>query len=359
MLELEDIALLPTELNAGNTMQERFNFGVQDLEPSLPIFTSPMESIVGKENWKIWSDNGIKPIIPRTEDIKIRLEATNFIFAAFSKEEVKQYFLSSNRRSINSQFRVCIDSGNGHDNEILSIGKELRRIYGPQIILMGGNIGNPKTYIDYCRAEFDYVRVGLSSGSLVESDKFGFVYPMASLLIDINGTRATSGVGLKQTKIIADGGIKSHSDILKCIALGADYVMIGREFARLIEANGDIYREVFDNKTKQRILEIQDRSELTDISPESLRSMELVRVYKGNTTYETQAARDGYDDVDDWQLDSSKKKRPVDSRCDNVHVTSNLETWLRDMYECFNYGFIMTSSTDWKSFKNNVKHIHL
>lgn len=359
MLDLENIALLPTEINAGTTMVGKFNFAVPDVEPSLPIFTSPMDSVIGNNNWKVWSDNGIRPVMPRTEPIEVRLDACCVIFAAFSKEEVKQYFIMASRRSINSQFRICIDSGNGHDTEVLNIGRELRRLYGPQVLIMGGNIGNPKTYIDYCKADFDYVRVGLSSGSLVDSSKFGFTYPMASLLIDINGIKNTTGVALKQTKIIADGGIESHADILKCIALGADYVMIGREFAKLVEANGEIYREIFDNKIKQRILEAQEKSDLTDISPDSLKRMELIRIYKGNTSFETQALRDGMTDVDDWQQDSSKKKRPVDSRCDNVPVLSNLQTWLNDMYECFNYAFIMTSSVDWKSFKNNVKHIQL
>lgn len=359
MLELENISILPTTVNSGNLMQSKFNFGVQDIEPSLPIFTSPMEAVVGIENYKIWQDAGIRPILPRTVPIDVRLEASCYIFAAFSKEEVKQHFLMSNRRNINSMFRICIDSGNGHDSEVLSIGKELKRAYGPQVLLMGGNIGNPKTYIEYCKNEFDYVRVGLSSGSLVDSDKYGFSYPIPSLLIDINNLKATAAINLKQTKIIVDGGIRTHSDIIKCIALGADYVMIGREFARLVEANGNIYKEVFDNKTKSTILEIQDKNELISLTPESLRRMELVRIYKGNTSYETQAERAGFESVEDWQTDLKCKKKPVDSRCDNVNVVSNLKSWLEDMYECFNYAFIMTSSVDWRSFKNSAKYITL
>lgn len=360
LLDLDNITLLPTEINVGTVMRDqgKFNFAVADQEPSLPIFTSPMESVVGNGNWQVWSNNGIRPVLPRTESLEVRLEACNYIFAAFSKEEVKQNFLMVKRNS-NNQFRICIDSGNGHDTEVLSLGSELKRIYGPQAIIMGGNIGNPRTYIHYCKAGFDFVRVGISSGSLVEAEKFGFTYPMASLLIDINSTKTTAGIGIKQTKIIADGGIKSHADILKCLALGADYVMIGREFAQLVEANGEIYRQVMDNNTKQLVLEEQDKNELYDISPESLHRMELIRVYKGNTSFETQSQRDGFTDLDDWMQDSGKKKRPVDSRCDNVNVVSNLQTWLKDMYECFNNAFIMTSASDWRTFKNNVKHIAL
>ena len=356
LLELENIALIPTELNNGNSAQNKFNFGIQNIDgtPSLPIFTSPMEAVVGKDNWKVWQSNGIRPIIPRTESIETRLEACLGIFAAFSKEEVRQYFINS-RPSTAGVFRICIDSGNGHDTEVLSLGKELRSLYGPQVILMGANIANPKTYIDYCRQEFDFVRVGISSGSLVDSDKYGFHYPMASLLIDISRTKSTLGIGLKQTKIIADGGIGSHSDILKCLALGADFVMMGRQFARLVEANGDIYKEVFNSRTNSRELELQDKEKLSSVDSDSLRRMELVRVYTGNTSPETQARRAGFNNVNEWK----GKRKPVDSRCDNVNVVSNLSTWLSEMYECFNHAFIMTSSVDWRSFKNNAKYIQL
>lgn len=359
MLELDSISLLPTELNSGSGVIGKFNFAVQDFEPSLPIFTSPMEAVVGVKNWEVWQKNGIKPVIPRTEPLEVRLEACCYIFAAFSKEEIRTNFMLTNRRSINSVFRVCIDAGNGHDSEVLQLGKELKRIYGPQIITMGGNIGNPRTYVDYCRADFDYVRVGLSSGSLVDVDKYGFSYPMAQLLIDLDGVKKTAGVGLKETKIIADGGIRSHADILKCIALGADYVMIGREFAKLLEANGNIYKEVYDQQAKQRVLVEEDRSKLGgNVTPEALKRLELVRVYRGNTTNDIQAMRDGYTDSEAWK-NSGKKKRPVDSRCDNVNVVSTLGVWLSEMFECFSYGFIMTSSVDWKSFKNNAKYIKL
>jgi glutamate synthase domain-containing protein 2 len=42
-------------------------------------------------------------------------------------------------------------------------------------------------------------------------------------------------------KIVADGGMQNYSDIIKALALGADYVMVGSLFNKAIESCGDNY----------------------------------------------------------------------------------------------------------------------
>jgi len=46
-----------------------------------------------------------------------------------------------------------------------------------------------------------------------------------------------------EIKIIADGGIKNSGDVIKSLAAGADFVMIGNLFAGTTESAGKIYRE--------------------------------------------------------------------------------------------------------------------
>jgi isopentenyl diphosphate isomerase/L-lactate dehydrogenase-like FMN-dependent dehydrogenase len=48
---------------------------------------------------------------------------------------------------------------------------------------------------------------------------------MASLLDGISKIKG-------KTKIVADGGISGYSDAIKCLALGADYVMMGKVFTK-------------------------------------------------------------------------------------------------------------------------------
>jgi hypothetical protein len=53
LLDFIDIALIPAEKNSGVS---KYNFSVEDeldKSRSLPIFTSPMDSVVSESNWKV------------------------------------------------------------------------------------------------------------------------------------------------------------------------------------------------------------------------------------------------------------------------------------------------------------------
>ena len=356
LLELSDILLIPAAENNGWNKKVDYsivdNLEVTGMSKSLPIFTSPMEAIVGVNNWKTWQDNGIKTILPRTIPLDVRLEACTLIFSAFSIQEVKENFIDRDMRGSNSQYHISIDSGNGHDVSMFYLGSKLKQTYGNQIILMGGNIANPNTYMQYSTSGFDYVRVGISSGSLVDKNKYGFHYPMASLLGSISQIKKQRGSSLRDVKVIADGGIKSHSDILKAIAMGADYVMIGREFAKCIEASGTIYKRTV--KSDQDIIEeIKNPESLGSLNEVELKELDLIRQYFGNTTPEMQALRAGFSDMDSWNK-SNPRVKVTDSEWTWINVTTSLSNWVKDFKECTMYGFMMSNSSNWKEFKERV-----
>lgn len=357
--DLSDICLIPTVTNQGHIQQPNFNVidpnDQTGIPESLPIFTSPMEAVVGKENVKLFVDAGIKPVLPLVTDINVRLEYCQWIFCAFSIPEVKKHFIDTNKRGVNSQFHICIDAGNGHDANLLQMCGQLKRLYGSQVVLIGSNIGCPEVYTDCSRAGLDYVRVGIASGSLVDPDKYGFDYPMASLLEGIKQYKKTSGVGLpKQVKIIADGGIRTPSDIVKALALGADYVMIGREFARLVEAYGPVY---------QRNKKGSGDAEYNEIDPSTIQGMEgfkakingYQRQYHGNTSLETRAMVGGYKSKEEY-LKKAPKIRVRDTAWEWVEIDSNLEEWVEDFKRCAYYAFMMTGSTNWENFKKVARY---
>jgi hypothetical protein len=359
LYELEDIVLLPTQLNNGHP-GDKIEFRVKDaadltgMAVSFPIFTSPMESIVRGMNVEVFARQGIKPVLPGSESIDIRMKWCEYVFCAFSLQEVHNIFLQHPLQSQN-QFHICIDAGNGHDKEIFSTAQALRRTYGNQVLLMGGNVGLPEVYKDYSLAGFDYMRVGIASSSLADEQKYGFHYPMASLLNDIKTFKTGGpGKGLKPVKIIADGGLENQSDIIKAIACGADYVMIGRQFAHTVEAAGEIYkRESGQPETQINLGSIQgwDRERLI------AEGLNLYRPYSGNTTGEIRAKRGGFGSVSEWEASQTGILISDTSDKPNwILVDCSLEEWIDGFKECAYYAFMMTGSLSWSEFKKNARY---
>lgn len=195
----------------------------------LPIISAPMSCIFsdGKSFKDFWA-NGINCVIPRTFDTRERLKLMETVFCAFSlKEALDILELPVPPKSV--KYHVLIDMANGHMEEQIELGAKLKGKFGSSIVLMGGNIANPETYLLYEGAGFDFCRVGIGGGnSCLTSTNTGIHYPMASLISDIHDLKPK-----KYTcKVIADGGIENYSDVIKCLALGADYVMCGGIFAK-------------------------------------------------------------------------------------------------------------------------------
>lgn len=358
--ELGDVVLFPTQINNGHP-GDKVEFRVKDaaditgMAVSLPIFTSPMESIVRGINVETFARQGIKPVLPGSETIDIRMKWCEYVFCAFSLQEVHNIFLQRSPLQSQNQFHICIDAGNGHDKEIFSTAQALRRTYGNQVLLMGGNIALPEVYKDYSLAGFDYMRVGIASSSLADEQKYGFHYPMASLLNDIKTFKTGGpGKGLKPVKVIADGGLESQSDIIKAIACGADYVMIGRQFAHTVEAAGEIYkRESGQPEVQINLGSIQGWGRERLISE----GLNLYRSYYGNTTGEIRAKRGGFGSVSEWEASQTGILISDTSDKPNwILVDCSLEEWIDGFKECAYYAFMMTGSLNWSEFKKNIRY---
>jgi thiamine monophosphate synthase len=136
--------------------------------------------------------------------------------------------------------RVCIDIANGHMQRLMDAVIKAREKFDDQLILMVGNVANPHTYIELSRAGADFVRVGVGNGSgCSTSVHTGIGYPLASLIHDIHMEKENHS--MKFAKVVADGGIKKYADIIKVLALGADYVMCGGIFNKALESAGNTF----------------------------------------------------------------------------------------------------------------------
>jgi len=236
-----DVMVKPAILS---TIEHRAECNPFDENGMLPLFTAPMDSVVNINNFDLFEKNGIIPILPRTESFENRLKfAYEGKWAAFSLLEFENEFTVADAKSKLGvkTIRVLIDMANGHVARLYEAVRKAKGVYGGHIEIMVGNIANPETYRVCVESQVDYVRCSIGTGQgCITCSNTAIGYPIASLIseiAEIKNDYIWRGIDKKKlTKIVADGGIRNYSDIIKTLVLGADYVMIGSVFARMLES---------------------------------------------------------------------------------------------------------------------------
>ena len=202
----------------------------------LPLFTAPMDTVVDENNFEKFVDEMIYAILPRTVSFDVRVSySIKNRWAAYSLTEFEKTFCNeTNKLDESNGIKALIDIANGHMKKVLDLVRAAKNIYGNHITIMVGNIANPYTFVKLSNAGADYIRCGIGSGcGCLSTSNTGIHMPMASLIDEISTIKKDYHL---KAKIIADGGIRNYSDIIKAIALGADYVMVGSVFAKMLES---------------------------------------------------------------------------------------------------------------------------
>lgn len=247
--ELSDVSIIQTPISPIRHRSECNPYRIIAGREMYPVIVSPMASVTNEHNYKKWLDNKFMCVVPRSVDINTRLSLVNEVFTSFSLDEAENALLSgkvieSMMDNNDKKMYVCIDLAQGTMSALYEACKNLKKIYSDRIEIMTGNIATPDAYAFYVDAEIDYVRCFIGSGSRCTSAaNGGTYYPRATLLDEINDARIKweyDNGKVSPTKIIADGGISNFDDIQKCLALGADFVMIGNAFAKSEEACGKL-----------------------------------------------------------------------------------------------------------------------
>lgn len=234
----KDVTILPSIIS---NIEHRSSCNPYYDNGLLPLFTSPMDTVVGEENFSSFYNESIVPILPRTIDVNKRLKnSTDGKWSAYSLSEFERLFCNGLNVIQSDSILALIDVANGHMSKILDVSRRAKNLYGDKITIMAGNIANPQTYIQYAEAGIDYCRCGIGGGNCcITATQLGIFCPMATLISDIyNIKKFLLSQGKKKLpKIVADGGVRNYDDIIKALALGADYVMCGSIFSKMMESS--------------------------------------------------------------------------------------------------------------------------
>lgn len=131
--------------------------------------------------------------------------------------------------------RLMMDVASGWTKKAMDFMRDLKRDY-PDIELISGNITSVEALAAMNDLEIDAVRVGIGAGSVCTTRLVaGVGVPTATCLDDLYNKKIRDGMPIR---LLQDGGIRNTGDIVKCLALGADAVIIGRLFSQTEEAIG-------------------------------------------------------------------------------------------------------------------------
>jgi GMP reductase len=129
---------------------------------------------------------------------------------------------------------VCIDVANGYSESFSTLIKNMRDKY-PLLTIIAGNVCTREMTESLILAGADIIKIGIGPGANCTTRlQTGIGYPQLSAVLEC----ADAAHGLN-AHVIADGGCKTNSDIVKAFGAGADFVMLGSMLAGYEESGGE------------------------------------------------------------------------------------------------------------------------
>lgn len=136
---------------------------------------------------------------------------------------------------------VVIDAAHGHSRGVMECVKLLKSKL-PDLKVIAGNVATKEGVKALSDLGADGLRIGIGAGSICTTRVVaGVGVPQFTAVKDCAEAALELGI-----PTIADGGIRSSGDVVKCLAAGASCVMMGNMFAGCEESPGEM--EIYRNR---------------------------------------------------------------------------------------------------------------
>jgi len=133
---------------------------------------------------------------------------------------------------------LCIDSSDGYSEWQKETIDFVRHKYGEKVKVGAGNVVDKDGFYYLAEAGADFIKVGIGGGSIcITREQKGIGRGQATALIEVAQARneyfERTGIYIP---ICSDGGIVQDYHMVLALAMGADFLMMGRYFARFDES---------------------------------------------------------------------------------------------------------------------------
>jgi len=210
----------------------------------VPIISAPMDTVTEDQTCSAMANLGGLGIIHRYNSIQKQCELVKLAMHENKNKlvgasvGVSGDFIERAQALVTAGVRVlCVDIAHGHHALMRYALQALRNTLGYSIHIMAGNVATKEGYEDLADWGASSVRVGIGGGSICSTRiQTGHGVPTLQSVLDCTQSE-------KDIPIIADGGIRNSGDIVKALAAGADFVMLGSLLAGTWESPGKIIKQ--------------------------------------------------------------------------------------------------------------------
>ena len=215
----------------------------------LPIISSPMDTVTESAMARAMDNYGGLGILHRYNTIERQVKMLKE-----AKEENKlcrvgaaigitgDYIERAKALFQNGVDVLCLDVAHGHHITMKKALNVLCPLFKDRVHIMAGNVATLEAFNDLADWGADSIRVGIGGGSICSTRiQTGHGIPTLQSIMDCSRTD-------RFAKIVADGGLKTSGDIVKALAAGADFVMLGSMLAGTSESPGELISQTVNGK---------------------------------------------------------------------------------------------------------------
>ena len=241
-LSFDDVLLVPQKSDIESRSEVDTSSVIGEYKFSLPIISSPMDTVTGEDMAFAMGEAGGFGIVHRYNTIEdqsslVRRAVIGRDYKVGAAIGVSGDFDTRASAVVEAgAFLLCVDVAYGHHSNVESAIKTLKDKFGEKVTIMAGKVAPADAFADLQEWGSDAIRVGVGGGSIC-STRIQTAHGVPTFQSVLECSRAVDNASL-----VADGGIKNAGDIVKCLAAGADFVMLGSLLAGTKESPGETFQ---------------------------------------------------------------------------------------------------------------------
>ena len=224
------------------------------MTPLAKLITAPEGTTLKTANDIIWENKlNSLPIVDKNGCLKYFVFRKDYAQHKENPQELldknKSYLVGAGINTLDYEKRVpalieagadvlCIDSSEGYTIWQKKTLDFIRAKYGNTVKVGAGNVVDRDGFLFLAEAGADFIKIGIGGGSIcITREQKGIGRGQASAVIEVAAARdeyfKKTGVYIP---ICSDGGIVHDYHMTLALAMGADFMMLGRYFARFDES---------------------------------------------------------------------------------------------------------------------------